>query len=81
MRHRLPHFAHIFASDSYSAGYYSYLWADTLTADAAEAFQEAGGLYDREPRAAAGYILSAETPAIRPKPTASSAAETRPSTP
>jgi peptidyl-dipeptidase Dcp len=46
MRHRLPHFAHIFASDSYSAGYYSYLWADTLTADAAEAFHEAGGLYD-----------------------------------
>ena len=48
MRHRLPHFAHIFASDSYSAGYYSYLWADTLTADAAEAFHEAGGLYDRD---------------------------------
>jgi peptidyl-dipeptidase Dcp len=47
MRHRLPHFAHIFASDSYSAGYYSYLWADTLTADAAEAFVEAGGFYDR----------------------------------
>jgi peptidyl-dipeptidase Dcp len=47
MRHRLPQFSHLFASDSYSAGYYSYLWADTLTADAAEAFMEAGGLYDR----------------------------------
>jgi len=47
MRHRLPHFAHIFSSDSYSAGYYSYLWADTLTADAAEAFREAGGKYNR----------------------------------
>ncbi len=46
MRHRLPQFAHIFSSDSYSAGYYSYLWADTLTADAAEAFRDAGGFYD-----------------------------------
>lgn len=46
MRHRLPHFAHIFADEGYSAGYYSYLWADTLTADAAEAF-EAAGWYDR----------------------------------
>lgn len=47
MRHRLPHFSHLFASDSYSAGYYSYLWSDTLTADAYEAFTEAGGLYDK----------------------------------
>ena len=47
MRHRTPHFSHIFASDSYSAGYYSYLWSDTLTADAYEAFTEAGGPYDR----------------------------------
>jgi peptidyl-dipeptidase Dcp len=47
MRHRTPQFAHIFADEGYSAGYYSYLWADTLTADAAEAFQEAGGLYDK----------------------------------
>jgi peptidyl-dipeptidase Dcp len=47
MRHRSPHFSHIFASDSYSAGYYSYLWADTLSADAFEAFTEAGGPYDK----------------------------------
>jgi peptidyl-dipeptidase Dcp len=46
MRHRLPQFSHLFAGDGYSAGYYSYLWADTLTADAAEAFTEAGGFYD-----------------------------------
>jgi peptidyl-dipeptidase Dcp len=46
MRHRTPQFAHVFAGDGYSAGYYSYLWADTLTADAAEAFVEAGGFYD-----------------------------------
>jgi peptidyl-dipeptidase Dcp len=46
MRHRLPHFLHIFSSDSYSAGYYSYLWSDVLTADAFTAFTEAGGPYD-----------------------------------
>ena len=48
MRHRLPHFGHLFSSDSYSAGYYSYLWADTLSADAFEAFVEAGSPYDRQ---------------------------------
>jgi peptidyl-dipeptidase Dcp len=47
MRHRTPHFGHIFAGDSYSAGYYSYLWSDTLSADAYEAFTEAGGPYDK----------------------------------
>ena len=47
MRHRPTHFSHIFSGDGYSAGYYSYLWADTLTADAAEAFVEAGSFYDR----------------------------------
>ncbi|MGA0603488.1 M3 family metallopeptidase [Caulobacter sp. KR2-114] len=48
MRHRMPHFGHIFSGDGYSAGYYDYIWADTLTADAAEAFQEApGGFYDK----------------------------------
>jgi peptidyl-dipeptidase Dcp len=46
MRHRSPHFQHIFGSDSYSAGYYSYLWSDVLTSDAFEAFTEAGGPYD-----------------------------------
>ena len=48
MRHRTPHFNHIFSSDAYSAGYYSYLWADALTADAAERFKEAGSFYDKE---------------------------------
>ena len=46
MRHRTPQFMHIFSSDSYSAGYYSYLWSDALTADAAEKFIEAGSFYD-----------------------------------
>lgn len=46
MRHRMPHFSHLFSSDSYSAGYYSYLWSDALTADAAEVFMQAGGFFD-----------------------------------
>jgi len=48
MRHRTPQFAHIFSGDGYSAGYYSYLWSDVLTADAYEAFTEASGPYDKE---------------------------------
>jgi peptidyl-dipeptidase Dcp len=47
MRHRTPQFGHIFADDGYSAGYYSYLWSDVLSADAFEAFTEAGGPYDK----------------------------------
>jgi peptidyl-dipeptidase Dcp len=47
MRHRTPQFQHVFAGDGYSAGYYSYLWADTLSADAWEAFVEAGSPYDK----------------------------------
>ncbi|HEY4242637.1 MAG TPA: M3 family metallopeptidase [Kofleriaceae bacterium] len=46
MRHRPTQFGHIFSSDEYSAGYYAYIWADTLTADAAEAFEKAG-FYDK----------------------------------
>ena len=47
MRHRTPQFGHIFAGDGYSAGYYSYLWSDTITADAYEAFTEGKGPYDK----------------------------------
>ena len=47
MRHRTPQFGHVFSSDGYSAGYYSYLWSDVLTADAFSAFEEAGGAYDK----------------------------------
>ncbi len=47
MRHRTPQFAHIFASDGYSAGYYSYLWAEVLDHDAFEAFVEAGDAFDK----------------------------------
>ncbi|MBN9061731.1 MAG: peptidase M3 [Rhizobiales bacterium 65-9] len=48
MRHRTPHFSHIFSGDGYSAGYYSYLWSETLDADAFDAFVEAGDIFDRE---------------------------------
>ncbi len=59
MRHRTPHFGHVFASDGYSAGYYSYLWSDVLTADAFSAFMEAGGPYDKEvAKKLYKYILS-----------------------
>jgi peptidyl-dipeptidase Dcp len=47
MRHRTAHFGHVFSGDGYSAAYYSYLWADTLSADAFDAFAEAGGPYDK----------------------------------
>jgi peptidyl-dipeptidase Dcp len=46
MRHRLPQFNHLFSSDSYSAGYYSYLWSDTMAADTGAAFTEAGNPFD-----------------------------------
>ncbi len=49
MRHRSTQFGHIFSGEGYSAGYYGYMWADVLTADATEAFAEAGGgFYDDE---------------------------------
>lgn len=49
MRHRSPHFGHIFSGEGYAAGYYGYMWADVLTADAAEAFEQApGGYYDAD---------------------------------
>ena len=48
MRHRTPQFGHAFSSDGYSAGYYSYLWSDVITADAFGAFVEGKGPYDKE---------------------------------
>ncbi len=48
MRHRTPQFGHVFSSDGYSAGYYSYLWSDVLTADSIGAFLEAKGSYDKD---------------------------------
>jgi peptidyl-dipeptidase Dcp len=53
LRHRLTHFDHLFGSDGYSGLYYSYLWADVMSADGWQAFLESGGPFNRE--LAAGF--------------------------
>ncbi|AQX30263.1 M3 family metallopeptidase [Bartonella schoenbuchensis] len=48
MRHRPPHFTHVFSGDSYAAGYYSYMWSEVLDADAFQAFEETGDVFNPE---------------------------------
>ncbi len=46
MRHRTPHFQHVFSGEGYSAGYYSYLWSEILDSDGFEAFEASGDVFD-----------------------------------
>ncbi|MEL6647098.1 MAG: M3 family metallopeptidase [Pseudomonadota bacterium] len=59
MRHATPQFAHVFAGDGYSSGYYSYMWSEVMDADAFAAFEEAGSAFDEDrARALEQHILS-----------------------
>ena len=46
MRHRPPHFTHVFTGGGYAAAYYSYMWSEVLDADAFRAFEESGDIFD-----------------------------------
>jgi len=60
MRHRTPHFQHIFSGDGYSAGYYSYMWSEILDADGFDAFEETGDIFHPETaRKLHDYVYSA----------------------
>ncbi|GAB1432506.1 M3 family metallopeptidase [Spirochaetota bacterium] len=60
MRHRLPHFRHLFSGDGYAAGYYVYMWAEVLDSDGFEAFEESGDVFNQElAQRFKRYVLSA----------------------
>ena len=67
MRHRTPHFGHVFSGEGYATAYYGYMWADVLTSDASEAFNEApGGFYDEDVAAKLVEYLFAPRNAMDP---------------
>ena len=79
MRHRTPHFGHVFSGDGYSAGYYSYMWSEVLDADAFAAFEETGDPFNPELAAEAARSTSMRPAArrIRKSSTPPSAARCR----
>ncbi len=81
MRHRLPQFAHVFGQAGYSAGYYAYLWAEVLSADAFAAFTETGNPFDPAVAARLRHVFSAGTRSTPPRHTGPSGAATRTSRP
>lgn len=67
MRHRTPHFGHVFSGEGYATAYYGYMWADVLTSDATEAFRDApGGFYDKDVAAKLVTYLFAPRNAMDP---------------
>ncbi|WP_296382597.1 M3 family metallopeptidase [Winogradskyella sp.] len=67
MRHRTPHFGHVFSGEGYATAYYGYMWADVLTSDASEAFREApDGFYDKDVAAKLVKYLFAPRNAMEP---------------
>ncbi|MEY4240719.1 MAG: hypothetical protein RJA14_415, partial [Pseudomonadota bacterium] len=60
MRHRLPQFNHLFTSDAYSAGYYSYLWSEVMDADTWAYFEESGDVFNPDIAARYKAIILAE---------------------
>ena len=69
MRHRTPHFLHVFARDGYSAGYYSYMWSEVLDADAFAAFEETGDVFDTETSAKLWRHVYSAGDSVDPKDT------------
>jgi peptidyl-dipeptidase Dcp len=60
MRHRTPHFTHVFSGGYYASAYYSYMWSETLDSDAFAAFEETGNIFDPETaRKLKEFVLSA----------------------